>query len=240
MSDMAASEPGTQNRDGVFLGNINPGRLHHGFVMSLLESQKGYVNSIYLHPGPPYLDSNRNMVVCKFYETDDDKLLFVDSDQAWETDDITTLATICDADNYPIVGGVYYNNYATGLSPVIYEWEYDEEEFKQEILVPVGKDKWDKVVANSDNALIEVAAIGTGFMMIHRSVLDLMRHAYSSPTPWFAELVIPGADFDPETSNPRLYGEDLTFCCRAKALGIPIFAHSDVSITHYKEMTLKF
>src|SRR5690606_12521672 len=69
-------------------------------------------------------------------------------------------------------------------------------------------------------ATCQVAAVGTGFLLIHRSVLEMMRWFYAAPQPWFAELTVPMRDAS--TSRDRILGthlgEDLTFCRRLWAL----------------------
>lgn len=73
-----------------------------------------------------------------------------------------------------------------------------------------------------------VAAIGTGFLAIHRSILDTLGAHYGEPLPWFDEPVIHAVH----------YGEDFGFCHRVRELGYPVLAHRGCTPLHHKTIKL--
>lgn len=200
------------------IGNINPGQVRAEFCTSMVRAVQHdwgpdlrLVHFFAKHAGP-YLDTERNNVVAMFNATDADVLLFVDSDLEFTPEDVAKV--VAAADPLRIVGGAYYNQYPEGLCPVAYEWRHDDELGVENL----------KPITRTLTGLAEVDAVGTGFMAIHRDTLRLLADHYLNPTPWFAELPIRGIQM----------GEDLTFCCRAKALGVSVFVDMDVNLTHYK------
>src|SRR5260370_1168471 len=64
--------------------------------------------------------------------------------------------------------------------------------------------------------LVRVSATGTGFLLIHRLVLEKVRETSGDEAaPWFREM--------PAGEPLALMGEDLTFCLRAGAAGFPVY-----------------
>jgi len=85
------------------------------------------------------------------------------------------------------------------------------------------------------DSLVQVAAIGTGCLLIHRSVLVKMRdwsaeRNLGSRWPWFRHNVWQPADM--------AEGEDLYFCRVAGLMGIPVFAHTFTTLGHVKRIIL--
>jgi hypothetical protein len=80
--------------------------------------------------------------------------------------------------------------------------------------------------------MFQVAATGAACLLMHRTVLEKVRdaehakgnHAYE----WFME----------STFNGFPCGEDVTFCHRVNALGIPVFVDTGVPLGHVKTYTL--
>ena len=99
--------------------------------------------------GGPLVAHQRNLAAKHFLETNNDLLLFVDSDMKFEPNDILDLI---DSDK-DIVGAQYYG----------YSEERDEK-------FPT----WDSVIDYEWNkpGLIECNYVGTGFMMIRRKVFE--------------------------------------------------------------------
>jgi len=78
-----------------------------------------------------------------------------------------------------------------------------------------------------ENQLVPVSATGTGFLLIHRSVLEKIRETGNNVSaPWFQEMAV---------GEPMaLMGEDMTFCLRAGALGFPTYVHTGIQVGHMK------
>lgn len=76
--------------------------------------------------------------------------------------------------------------------------------------------------------ICQVAAIGTGFLAIHHTLLTAMGERYGEPLPWFDEPV-----------HQRVhYGEDMGFAIRCAEMGYPVLAHRGVTPLHHKTLKL--
>jgi hypothetical protein len=82
------------------------------------------------------------------------------------------------------------------------------------------------------DSIIEVDAVGTGCLLIHRSVLlDMQQKAtpnQGKDWAWFVEGAIDGIYF----------GEDLLFSKRLKSMGYKIHAHTGAILPHHKQFWL--
>lgn len=223
-SAAAQSEPSYSPR--ICIGNINPGQMYLGFVQSLVDAQSashrtGRPLDVILKVSGPYLDAERNQVVEGFHNnTEAEVLVFVDSDITYTWEQLTTLADSCTPE-HPVVGGVYINPFRhNGIQPVVFSLNDTKDNF-----TPM---TWDQILAadNPDDIgpLRNVGAIGTGFMAIHRSLIDQMIDTWGYPMPWFIENIINGTHM----------GEDLCFCLRAADMGYPILCHTGVVLPHTK------
>jgi hypothetical protein len=91
------------------------------------------------------------------------------------------------------------------------------------------------------DALMRVGATGTGCLLVHRSVFAAMKQPHPNgwgtlpngqpnPYPWFQEGL----------TGPRgePFGEDVVFCRRARAMGIPVHVHTGIQCGHVKSFVL--
>jgi hypothetical protein len=88
------------------------------------------------------------------------------------------------------------------------------------------KNGWTTMVYDGKNKLFQADRVGTGCIVIKRSVLVKMKD--KAP---FSSLV------DKKTGI-RKQGEDITFCDKARAMGIKLWGHWDYVCSHYKEVDL--
>ncbi len=227
---------GTTDAPSLYLGNISPGTIRVEFAQSiqralLSEAARGCV----YHVAGPYLDIARNEVCTRFLnETTADYLLFVDSDISFEVEHVKTILAdthrmSSNSKHGAVVGGLYYggaNSYGTdrrGTMPIAYRWGVCEDNSTaagSAIHVSLADD--DPRLAATEPQI--VSAVGTGFMCIPRKVLELFAEHYENPTPYFAQVVLDGV----------WMGEDLTFCVRAEALGVPVYLAPHVRVRHWK------
>lgn len=214
----------------VCLGNITDGNLRVEFVKSLLASRDSadgpaVIAETLIHVWGPYLDDSRNHVVDAFLaQSDCDILLFIDSDIAWTPDQVTEIADKIHPESSPVVGGLYYSGFGRdgiGFAPVVYNWG-THPETNQPFMRQLAPDEI------TDEPLIKVDGIGTGFLGLHREMLLEMGERYGSPQPWFAE----------ETFNNVHHGEDLTFCQRLSEMGVPIYLSPSTRVKHFKVCSL--
>lgn len=158
---------------------------------------------------------------------------------------------------YPVIGGVYVNPFDDGgvpgeeateysgfFGPVAYEWtEVDNLPGLEGVPTPTFRRYSRKNLATlppvdmpwnppgtdvSPSPICQVAALGTGFLAIHASLLTRMLEHYGVPLPWFDEPVIGGVHF----------GEDMGFAARLADLGYPVLAHRGCTPIHHKTTML--
>lgn len=153
-------------------------------------------------------------------------LFMVDSDMGFAPDTVERLIASADPDTRPVVGGLAFACKGDGngdygarryrATPTVYRmYETDTE---------IG------FVPTFDyprNTLIEVDATGAACVLVHRSALQAIRDNYGDC--WFDAITLP------KGKNGRTtFGEDLAFCLRLKACGIPVFVDTSVKTTHDK------
>lgn len=227
MSDVAARRAAGDGTDEVTfaIGNINPGTVRCEYMQSVIgviqhprhehpDGQTTRFAELLVKVHGPYLDVGRNYVVEKFMGTDLDVLLFVDSDEEFLPEQAHEIVAKVSPQR-PVIGGYYVNHFAEfGVRPVALNWNMDG---KAAQMFPID-------LLGPDDGLVQVDCVGTGFMAIHRSLLEQMSSTFDAPCPWFAEVALGGSQM----------GEDVTFCQRAIALGHPVFVDAEVQVAHHK------
>jgi len=82
----------------------------------------------------------------------------------------------------------------------------------------------------------EIARAGTGFLRIHRSVLEKMKDAGEGNPNWAHHYVNHGADewdfFPVGVVNKEYLSEDWYFCDKARALGFKIMLDTRIQVRH--------
>lgn len=151
-------------------------------------------------------------------------LWWVDSDMGWAPDSLERLMACADPVERPIVGGLCFGlRHATddGLHgryytsfPTVYDIGETEER--------VG---FQPRYGYQPNQLQQVAATGSAFLVVHRSVFERIREAYGDH--WYDNIPHPKAEWP--------LGEDVSFCLRASTLDIPIHVHTGIKTNHHKE-----
>lgn len=171
------------------------------------------------------LPKARNVLAHRFLKSDCTDLLFLDSDVTFTHDDIVRLMAV--ATNKDIVAGIYPRKKADKnlIANVIYD------------------EKGDLIF--DENGLFEAACVPTGFMLIRRHVLEKLRDlhpewAYSDEEgEENGNRAIHYAFFDFSLQNGLYYGEDYTFCMRARDAGMKVHIDPGLVIGHYGNIELK-
>lgn len=192
----------------------------------------------YAHLRPTlYLDHGRTECVVDFLNNDrGTHLLFIDDDT--EFTDAAVDELIHAAENGPegIYGGVYWSPCAGTLDPtndvfpVVFQWQAGQREsetYRDCWLYKPYPRQW---VAEQSTPF-HADAVGTGFMLVPKSILVHMAQVYPGPLKWFAM----------DTIEDVASGEDLVFCHRAKkGLGYPVIAVPcpDGSLNHIKAVRI--
>jgi glycosyltransferase involved in cell wall biosynthesis len=163
----------------------------------------------------------RNQVVAEFLKGDAEWLLWLDSDMGFAPDTLDQLLAAADRDERPIVGALCFAWKETrqdGLfgfrcvsRPTILNWvEYDNvQTFMGTLEVP-------------DNSLVKCAATGMACVLIHRSVFEAI-----GEQDWYNRI---------KGTDGSMLGEDISFCVRAGARGIPVHVHTGVPTNHQKTL----
>lgn len=222
---------------GVVLAYIHPGQVSSYFMESMLTTyltdvaasdrgvRKRRIVNVLQEWSSANVSDARNKVTARFLDirtpdgaTVGDWLLWVDADMQWEPGAIDLLMESADPVNAPIVGGLCFGMSLDRLVPTIYQFMQTDDGPR---VVRVGDYARDTVV--------QCAATGAAFILIHRSVLEKMREAkFNDAFPFFQEVQL--------GSSP--VGEDITFCIRAGQLGFPVHVDTRAKIGHHKSTLL--
>ena len=171
----------------------------------------------------------RNQLVDMFMKSRCQKLLFVDSDQGFTAQDVFRLLG---SSRRIIAGVVPHKRFPLNLNfePLPEDDKYFKDTANKSL------DEYMALVQGKADQLgeIQVNRAGTGFMMIDRSVFEIMKPhvnkylAYDNPgsTEEHYEYFLMGG------SSGKYKGEDWFFCQLAKQLQIPIYINAFVSAPH--------
>lgn len=231
--DLKASEPAKV--EAIALGYCwNEARGVSGFWhQSVLKLLQGLSGRYALRPIPiecgPALAQGRNAVVESFLRTEDEYLLFTDTDMMFEARDVDLLL----AADAPIAGALYYNA-ATGELPAATALVEGDDGAYAPLSLPElpgppeqGEDESDEDFTTRAGAWVSeqieagkprtVAGVGLGLTLIRRQVVEDVRKVYAKA-------------FEFEGDN----GEDLTFCLRAAEMGHRTVVVPGARIGHLK------
>jgi GT2 family glycosyltransferase len=171
----------------------------------------------------------RNRVVEAFLASDMEWLWWSDTDMGFEPSALDSLLAVADPEARPIMGALCFINreiepdgrggYVTVAEPALFRW----------VVRPDNAQGFGKVYDYTPDAINEVAATGSAFVVIHRSVFEKVAAEHGPH--WYDLLPDPGTE-------GGLLGEDLSFCVRAQMVGCPVHVHAGVKITHQKTIWL--
>jgi hypothetical protein len=165
----------------------------------------------------------RNDIVRVFLdEHEADWLWFVDTDMTFDPDIVDRLVEAAHPRDRPIMGALCFSlQDGYRACPTIYVIRND--------------DKVGRVFDYPKNKLMRVMT-GTGCLLIHRSALEKMRDAkrpdgtprFPKPFEWFHNTQL----------GDLPVGEDITFCIRAEAIGIPVHVDTSIKCGHEKRFVV--
>lgn len=194
---------------------------HHAAMIETVDLLRslGITCEVKLIVGVPVADA-RNALANRFLDTKHTELLFVDADEGWNPADVVRLL----ASGLPVVGAVGRKKSST-----------PDGDLSAWCMTLLPSDNG--TVPITENGMVEVEAVGTGFLLIGRCVFETMRVSHPE---WTRDNV--GADggvfteffaCDLDTTGRNRLGEDLTFCHRWRALGGRVFIDPTIAISHY-------
>jgi GT2 family glycosyltransferase len=208
---------------GVVIGFLHPGMVSAYFTTSLVQmllydqGTSRTVVGMLQEWSSANVSAARNEIVRRFLERDDRApwLLFIDSDMAWDHDALDRLMIAADPETAPIIGGLCFGAVRDRLFPTIYRLTPTDD----------GGLTTTRVGDYPRDRLVPCDATGAAFLLIHRDVLEVMRdRGFNKTFPWFQETELGGLPA----------GEDLTFCLRARGMGVPIHVDTRVKVGHHK------
>ena len=223
-SSLAVGKSGGQGGRAV-IGFVHPGEVRTEFCTSLIATaMQGttHIDQVMARESGPNISAPRNLIVRDFLDNQRAPwLLMVDTDMVWSPTALDRLIAAAHPTDRPIVGGLCFSPLNGEIYPTMYE------------LVEKGPNRIGFVRPTTipDDQLVKLSATGTGFLLMHRSALvKVEATSGDKAAPWFREM--------PIGEPMALMGEDLTFCLRAGAAGIPVYVHTGVQVGHMKSNML--
>lgn len=175
------------------------------FMRSLIEMRTFCETKIEIQKSSLIYDS-RNLLSQKAVEGGYDRLLWLDSDMVFEPDLMERLSADLD-EGREVVAGLFFKR-KNPIHPVLYsEMGYTQDESSLTPFV--------NVIKEIPEGVFEVKGTGFGAVMMNTDVVKRVYQRF-------------GAPFTPQPG----FGEDLSFCIRCEALGIPIHCDPDVKVGH--------
>lgn len=212
--------------DRVVVAYIHPGETSAYFTQSLVnmlmfdQATSRRVVGCINEWSSANVSAARNNLAAQFLDNyDAEWMLWIDADMAFGHETLGQLVASADAKTAPVMGGLCFGMSNGALFPTIY----------QMATTPEGAPTTIRVNDYPDNAIVQCAATGSAFVLIHRTVLEAIRDKnFNAAFPWYQETELAG--------QPA--GEDITFCLRAGILGFPVHVDTSVKIGHHKSTVL--
>lgn len=152
-------------------------------------------------------------------------LFWLDTDMGFPPETLELLLAAADPVERPIVGALCFSQQEietdgmggrrTQPTPVIYDWITVEGQSGYAV-------RWDY----ARDSVLQTHATGSACIVIHRSVFERIKAEFGPV--WYDRV--------PNPSTAQLFSEDLSFCVRAGALGIPVHVDTRVRTTHLKQV----
>ena len=196
----------------VFIGTVSSSAtVSVYYLTSLFKSQKllaeNNIDCIFdAIIDEPLIQLARNRLLSIFIESDYDELIMIDSDQAWEPKDLLKLVN-SDKD---FIG-----------APVILKTDnrYNVSFYE-----------------SSDDEVIEVEYVGTGFLKISRKVAQTI---YDISEKYKSNNAKDAMAFEIKNIDENILSEDFVFCKKWKELGGSIFIDTTIDPVHVGNVTFR-
>jgi len=202
------------------IGYVHPGTVRAEFAASLLavclEGGTRIRTVIALESGPN-ISTGRNLIVREFLDGNLAPWLFMcDTDMSFAADTVDRLI----AADRPVTGALCFSLVNGEKHPTMYELAES----------PDGALAFRRYIAWRKDSVTKVSATGAACLVMHRDALLEVEKASGDPAaPWFRETAV---------APLSLMGEDMTFCLRCAAAGIPVHVHTGVRAGHMKATML--
>lgn len=221
----------------VTVGFLHPGHWSACFANSLLDMMfydAANNQNVVSNPhglasqecGAGNIHSGRNKIATDVIGGNTEWLFMIDSDMGFAADTVDRLIEAADPTERPIVGGLAFACKSDGAGdlfarryracPTVYQMYETDTEVGFVPMFDYPRDQ-----------LVEVDGTGMACVLIHRSVLEKIYADHGDR--WFNPIEVPKGP-----TGRTEFGEDLSFCIRARAAGFPIFIHTGIKTTHDK------
>ena len=194
---------------GVAIGYVHGELVHARFMTGVIDESKRSDAFVIEEFSEPYVDKARNVVVDKFLASNREWFLSVDTDIILPACVFGRLISR----GLPLVGALIFVNQSPPF-PQIYE-QIADFSFGDMGIFQVQKDF-------EPGELVKADGTGAGCMLIHRDVFEAIPG--NPPFRWFQHEMI----------GNEMFGEDFTFCRRAKAAGFQLYIDTAVHAGHIK------
>jgi hypothetical protein len=171
----------------------------------VLLTRLGIRNELRIVAGHSIIHQVRNELAAKLLTSTHSDLIFIDADMAWNPWDVVRLL----ATGRPLIAGV-----GRKKSP--------KPDGDPSVWCFAGIQGTENAVRQDRAGCLEVASVGTGFMLLNRSVLEAMRPAYGE------RLFGYEINEDGEETS-----EDITFCNRWRRLGGEVWIDPSIALRHF-------
>jgi hypothetical protein len=231
----------TQPRQGMMIATAShDGQVAFGYALGLTDLAL-FLNKNNVHfemarvVGSSLIPHARNSLIDMFMKSKCQRLLFVDADQIWSKE----AALMLFQSNRRIIAGVIpHKRFPINLNfnPLEKHWHYfkDHSNKSSAEYAEYAKATMDK------KGEVEVDKAGFGFIMIDRSVIELMMplvpeyYAFDNNNDVkHKEIFAMGA------VDGKYQGEDWAFCALAKKLKIPMYINVNCQVAHMGQFTFQ-
>lgn len=172
------------------------------------------------------LVQDRNWCTARFLDhTPHEWLLFIDCDMGFAPDSLDRLLEVADPATRPVVGALCFILEDVALDGMGGRRMTAAPTLYQLARKPSGEVSMVMRKHYPPDTVLPVAGTGAAFLLIHRTALEKLRAEWGDH--WFDEI---------RTARDERVGEDLAFCGRLGAAGIPIHVHTGVRTTHHKDV----
>jgi len=207
-------------------GYVHGGSVRAEFCASLLDLvTKGpaVVETVLAYQSGPNISTGRNQLVNTFLtEYTAPWLLMLDTDMVFGEDTAARLIGAADPDDRPVVGALCFSQNHEGPP---FSTMYDLTEPEPGRLAFARRSEW------PEGECVPVSATGAACLLMHRGALEKVAAGSGDlAAPWFKEVPV-GAPLS-------LMGEDMTFCLRCQAAGIPVHVATGIRVGHMKMQML--
>lgn len=206
----------------VMLGYVHGGTVRAEFMASVLAAvsgpdASGLIGGVTDMSAGPLVSLARNMLMTRFLESALDWLWCCDTDIMFTPALPGRLLAAADPDDRPVMSGLYHLSLGAEPVPAMFTAGGN-----------AGRLTFTPVRDYEPGAVIRVDGVGAGCLLIHRAALETMRDTHDGQPLWWREVI----------HDTQYVGEDLSFCIRAAAAGIPVHVDTGAQAGHLKTVIL--